>query len=222
MELEIDFALDRNPDEACCKLLFTERGGDPSPRGGRRLGYMLLAAGDDASLLRGMHICEAKRGQGLSKVLLAVWLRLCAEAAIVPRTKTINKPLLSLTLERFGFAPLDGVGQVVRVHAGTRRLKNCRGWQDERGAPDGAVRVARVRTNFHVTDRASCDAEVAAVLGADHERLTLEADGAALRRALTLRGGAACDSGLPQWHAHCRWERGRKPTPRGRSSHGGA
>ena len=135
-----------------------------------------------------MHIAEDMRGQGLSKVLLAVWLRLCEEAAIVPLTKTINKPLLSLTLGRFGFAPRDGRGQAVRLHAGTRRLKNCRGWQDERGTPpEGPVRVATVRTNFHVVDRGTCDAEVRAVVGGSSQRLTLEADGAALRSALTLR-----------------------------------
>ena len=43
MAMDIDFALDRNPDEACCKLLYRES------ESGRRVGYMLLVAERNAS-----------------------------------------------------------------------------------------------------------------------------------------------------------------------------
>ena len=160
---------------------------------------MLLGAEADASALRGMHVREDLRGRGLSRLLLAVWLALCSEASLTPATKVINKPYLALTLQRFGFAPTNRRGQV-RVFPGTRRLQNCRGWQDERGSPAaGEFRSTFVRTDFELADAAARDAAVEAALGG--ERFTLEADAAAVRRALTLRGGA--------WSA----PKPRKPTP---------
>ncbi|KOO52932.1 hypothetical protein Ctob_015865 [Chrysochromulina tobinii] len=88
-----------------------------------------------------MQISEDLRGRGLSRVLLAAWLRMCITASLQPTTGTINKPLLALTLDRFGFEPVIRRGRQAAV--------------DE-------------------------------TLG-DH--FVLEADGEALRRALTLRGG---------------------------------
>lgn len=60
------------------------------------------------SSLRGMLVTEASRGRGHSRLFLAVWLRLCLLAGVSPSTSRINKPLLALTLTRFGFAPLPG------------------------------------------------------------------------------------------------------------------
>jgi GNAT superfamily N-acetyltransferase len=184
LALDVDFALDRNPDEPCCKLLFVNRTSEKR----RRVGYMLLAAKEDASALRGMQISEDLRGRGLSRVLLAAWLRMCITASLQPTTGTINKPLLALTLDRFGFEPVNRRGRQVRVHAGTRRLTNCRGWQDERGETplEGQYRTAFVRTPFEVARPDALEAAVDETLG-DH--FVLEADGEALRRALTLRGG---------------------------------
>ncbi len=184
LALDVDFALDRNPDEPCCKLLFVNRTSEKR----RRVGYMLLAAKEDASALRGMQISEDLRGRGLSRVLLAAWLRMCITASLQPTTGTINKPLLALTLDRFGFEPVIRRGRQVRVHAGTRRLTNCRGWQDERGETplEGQYRTAFVRTPFEVARPDALEAAVDETLG-DH--FVLEADGEALRRALTLRGG---------------------------------
>ena len=194
---DVDFALDKNPDEPCCKLLF--HADDAETGRSRRVGYMLLGAEADASALRGMHVREDLRGRGLSRLLLAVWLALCSEASLTPATKVINKPYLALTLQRFGFAPTNRRGQV-RVFPGTRRLQNCRGWQDERGSPAaGEFRSTFVRTDFELADAAARDAAVEAALGG--ERFALEADAAAVRRALTLRGGA--------WSA----PKPRKPTP---------
>ena len=97
---DVDFALDKNPDEPCCKLLF--HADDAETGRSRRVGYMLLGAEADASALRGMHVREDLRGRGLSRLLLAVWLALCSEASLTPATKVINKPYLALTLQRFG------------------------------------------------------------------------------------------------------------------------
>ena len=158
----------------------------------------MLGAEADASALRGMHVREDLRGRGLSRLLLAVWLALCSEAGLTPATKVINKPYLALTLQRFGFAPTNRRGQV-RVFPGTRRLQNCRGWQDERGSPAaGEFRSTFVRTDFELADAAARDAAVEAALGG--ERFALEAGAAAVRRALALRGSA--------WSAEA-----AKPTP---------
>ena len=80
-----------------------------------RIGFMLLASEEKSSALRGMEINKALRGRGLSKVLLAIWLQACISAGLTPRTRTINKPLLSLTLQRFGFSPRNRRAQRIEV-----------------------------------------------------------------------------------------------------------
>ena len=74
--MQARLALDRNPAEPCCKLMFV--GGRSGQR--EKLGHMLLACDEDGSALRGMRIREDLRGRGLSKLLLAVWLRLYRDA----------------------------------------------------------------------------------------------------------------------------------------------
>ena len=115
----VTLQLDRNPDEPCCKLLFRVDGD------GSKVGYMLLACEEDCSSLRGMWISESLRGCGLSKELLAVWLRLCRLARLQPTTRTINKPLLSLSLSRFGFAPRSRE-RCLMVHLGDARTSGKR------------------------------------------------------------------------------------------------
>lgn len=143
-KFDVDVALDRNPDEPCCKLLFFE--------GSNRVGFMLLASEVNASSLRGMHIRNELRGQGLSRVLLATWISLCTAGDLQPTTRTINKPLLALTLARFGFTPVNGRGHKVRVHVGSRRVQHrCHGRQDESSLPaTGEYRSAYVRTAFEL------------------------------------------------------------------------
>jgi len=53
-----------------------------------------------------MEIENSSRGQGYSTLFMAIWLRLCLEANVTPGTVSINKPLLALTLMRFGFTPV--------------------------------------------------------------------------------------------------------------------
>ena len=60
------------------------------------------------STLRGMEIDPSARGSRLSTLLLGVWLWLCSETKnVTPATVSINKPLLALTLMRFGFTPIE-------------------------------------------------------------------------------------------------------------------
>lgn len=78
---------------------------------GNLVGHMLVETsnkiGESASsALRGMFVGETSRGKGYSKLFLAIWMRLCLEARVVPSTTRINKPLLALTLQRFGFSPI--------------------------------------------------------------------------------------------------------------------
>jgi hypothetical protein len=209
--MHVTLCLDRNPDEPCCKLLFRTNDGD----GGSKIGFMLLACEEHSSSLRGMWISESLRGCGLSKELLAVWLHLCRLAGLQPTTRTINKPLLSLSLSRFGFAPRSKERCLV-VHLGEARSakqtpagtglsgrsmivprdQDCRR-SDSSGvslALQAGGRTAYVRTAFQIDDlgvpeaAAALDREVTAVLG---ERLTLLSSAVDVRKALTLRGGAA-------------------------------
>lgn len=65
--------------------------------------------------LRGMHVDTDLRGRGLSRILLSTWLLLCWKAGAFPATRRINKPLLSLALERdFLFKPINE-GTAVQV-----------------------------------------------------------------------------------------------------------
>eukprot|EP00964_Phaeocystis_antarctica_P143925 scaffold109585_cov63-Phaeocystis_antarctica.AAC.1 len=125
LDLDVLLQLDRNPDEPCCKLLFV-RSSDAvdlsQPEAARRskdrprldkVGHMLLACDEGESALRGLLVAEELRGRGLSRLLLALWLRLCAEAGVTPTTRMLNKPLLSLSLQRLGFTPVNAERSVV-------------------------------------------------------------------------------------------------------------
>ena len=213
MELDIHLQLDRNPDEPCCSLSFVDSTG-------ARVGRVLLACEAEASALRGMEIREEMRGRGLAKYLVASWLHLCAIAELAPATRMINKPLLSLTLQRFGFAPTrSGSGVPVTVGGaltightlGHRRVSRqgerakraadrnesvtaVTATQDvqEQSAP-AAERPARhthIRTEF-APPAESCALDAAvASVLGSRSSLRLAASPHALRNALTLRGGA--------------------------------
>ncbi|KAG8469212.1 hypothetical protein KFE25_007730 [Diacronema lutheri] len=168
--VEVALAIDQNPLEPCCKLLFIDRAADAhdSRWAHRKRGYMLVACGESSSALRGMWLHESLRGKGLSKVLLAIWLRMCAQADITPQTQEINKPLLSLALVALGFVPRRQ-GIVV----------------DVAGAPGAPPRKAHTRIDFVApADTAALDRAVEKLLGGG---LRLAASGADLRRALTFR-----------------------------------
>jgi len=184
LDLDVLLALDRNPDEPCCKLQFYQpAGGDEKP-----VGFMLLGCGEKDSALRGMKLREEMRGRGLSKLLLAIWIQACREADLTPRTRVINKPLLSLSLQRLGFTPTNGRASVVEVSPATIAQADCR------GSPQPPMRIevmpgraSYVRTEFEALDMDALQAAAARELRAGE--LTPAASPESLRRALTLRGG---------------------------------
>ncbi len=71
------------------------------------------------SSIIGMEVSTNMRGEGLSKVLIAIWLDICLQTAAYPRAAVMNKPLIALVLSKFGFVPGDGGTKCVLV-----RLEN--------------------------------------------------------------------------------------------------
>jgi len=181
-ELAVLVQLDNNPIEPSCALTFVDE------QAGSRIGRVLLVCGENESWLRGMEIREDLRGRGLAKVFIATWLRLCAESGLSPGTRTINKPLISLSLERFGFEP---------VAADCLPLDECPTVRGERVTvgQGPTQRTASVRTAFKSpADVRSLDMAIDDVLGGDGLRVV--ASPRALRQALTLRGGSRNRAGL--------------------------
>ncbi|CAE8666119.1 unnamed protein product [Polarella glacialis] len=72
------------------------------------MGYALLEVKLSILSLRGIHISEQFRGRGLSKMFIAVWLALCFKLDVLPATAKMDKPLISLGLQQFGFVPTRG------------------------------------------------------------------------------------------------------------------
>ena len=96
---------DKSTALAALSILLTE--GNAHRKRGRKVGYLLAGVDDDGGLaLRGLHIAEASRGQGLSKLLLSCWLLLCFKLGVHPRTRTMDKPLVALALQSLGFEPV--------------------------------------------------------------------------------------------------------------------
>ena len=60
------------------------------------------------SSLVGMEVNKLRRGEGLSKKFVAIWLRLCLETNAYPRAAVMNKPLISYVLKSFNFMPQRG------------------------------------------------------------------------------------------------------------------
>merc|ERR1712151_495738 len=57
--------------------------------------------------LRGMSVSEHFRGQGLSFKFIAIWLELCALLDAGVATNRIDKPIVSLVLQKFGFEAVN-------------------------------------------------------------------------------------------------------------------
>ena len=55
--------------------------------------------------LMGLQVQPSLRGRGLGTIFVAIWLRLCTHLHMTPTTKTIDKPLISLLLQKFNFVP---------------------------------------------------------------------------------------------------------------------
>jgi hypothetical protein len=74
------------------------------------------------SALIGMEVNKANRGEGLSKVFIALWLNICMVTNTYPRASIMNKPLISRVLmNSFNFIPQAGGRRVGLI----RLTQNC-------------------------------------------------------------------------------------------------
>ena len=76
------------------------------------------------SSLVGMEVNKQRRDEGLSKVFVAIWLRLCLDTHTYPRAAVMNKPLIAHVLMKFGFLPQNGGSRVelIRLDSSTENI----------------------------------------------------------------------------------------------------
>lgn len=109
LNITIGVQPNRNPMKNGIRLLFYENYNGDGDWKRRKLAFLLMKNSENQSSLLGMFLQDRRRGQGLSKICLGVWLWFCCQASIEPVTGIINKPLLSLLLQhRFMFVPERG------------------------------------------------------------------------------------------------------------------
>jgi hypothetical protein len=182
-DLIVGLQPNRNPSVNGVKLAFYRP--DEQQRL-KRLGYLLMInqKQSGSSQFLGQFVNENSRGQGLAKLWLAVWLRICLEGGIRPCTGKIHKPLLCLVLEHnFGMiAQLGGVeaelspgekeGEVV-LYSSARALEGVLSPLDLRNQN---VRLSLVPTEprgrrivlsstFEAPEKVALEASVSKVLG---------------------------------------------------------
>ena len=122
LEISIGIQPHRNPKQNGFSLVFYR--GDEMKVG--KVGRILLKSSAAPitnfhySSIIGMEVNKELRGEGLSKVLIAIWLHICLYTkAAFPRAAKMNKPLIALVLSKFGFVPDDGGTRCVLI-----RLEN--------------------------------------------------------------------------------------------------
>jgi hypothetical protein len=85
-----------------------------------KIGYLLMKNNASESSLLGVFLDPYQRQRGLSKIFLAIWMKLCLDADIDANTGVMNKPLLCLTLQHtFGYTPPALGGVPVEIAAST-------------------------------------------------------------------------------------------------------
>ena len=99
------------------------------------------------SSIIGMEVNSRVRGEGLSKVLVAIWLDICLQTECFPRAAMMNKPLISLVLSKFGFIPDDGGCKCVLVRLENDDDEHTFGLYSPQKSLDGALshRVLRIQ-----------------------------------------------------------------------------
>ena len=77
------------------------------------------------SSLVGMEVNKVRRGEGLSKKFVAIWLRICLDTNTYPRAAVMNKPLISRVLMGFNFVPQSGGSRVelIRLNSDSKTEK---------------------------------------------------------------------------------------------------
>jgi hypothetical protein len=182
-DLIVGLQPNRNPSVNGVKLAFYRPDGEQRAE---RLGYLLMInqKQSGSSQFLGQFVNENSRGQGLAKIWLAIWLRICLEGGIRPCTGKIHKPLLCLVLEHnFGMmaqhggveaelSPSDKEGEVV-LYSSARALEGVLSPLDLRNQN---VRLSLVPTEprgrrivlsstFEAPDKIVLEASVSKVLG---------------------------------------------------------
>ena len=98
------------------------------------------------SSIIGMEVNADLRGEGLSKVLIAIWLDICLQTDCFPRAAVMNKPLIALVLSKFGFVPNDGGTKCVLVRLENDDNDNTFGLYSPHKSLDGALSHRVLRT----------------------------------------------------------------------------
>jgi hypothetical protein len=107
-QYQIALSRHRNPSANGMKLLLMD--------GSEKYAYLLMINTDRTSTLLGVYVDPVHRKRKLSKLILALWMRLCLDAGLIPQTGIMNKPLLCLTLQdSFGYIPQSNTGVTVQI-----------------------------------------------------------------------------------------------------------
>lgn len=99
-----------------------------------------------SSSIIGMEVNAKVRGEGLSKVLIAIWLDICLQTECFPRAAVMNKPLIALVLSKFGFIPDDGGTKCILVRLKNDDNDNTFGLYSPQKSLDGALSHRVLRT----------------------------------------------------------------------------
>lgn len=97
LSFEVCLRPDRNSKMQCIDLLFV--------RSQKTIGYILIEVLESSFVLRGMHVSEHLRGEGLATTFMAIWLFVCFEFSVVPETTIMDKPIITVLLQKYGFRP---------------------------------------------------------------------------------------------------------------------
>ena len=103
VSFEVSVKQDKRPATHSLEMLFSTRKVAKS----KKLGFILFEVKGDAFYLRGMSVNDEWRGKGLAVSFLATWLSVCGALGVAPRTERMDKPLVSLVLQKFGFRPAN-------------------------------------------------------------------------------------------------------------------
>ena len=101
LAFDIEMQINRSSPINAVELLFSRQSGGS-------LGYLLLEhRNGDKLALRGIHVAPKHRGLGLSRLFLGCWLIICFKLNLKPTTNRMEKPLISLALQKFCFEPVN-------------------------------------------------------------------------------------------------------------------
>ena len=136
----------RNPKLNGMSLVFYQDLGGNRMKVGRVLLKNDVMSRSYLSSIIGMEVNAKVRGEGLSKVLIAIWLDICLQTESFPRAAVMNKPLIALVLSKFGFVPDDGGTKCVLVRLEDDGNDNQFGLYSPQKSLDGALSHRVLRT----------------------------------------------------------------------------